>query len=347
VLLNLGQGFLDRGFRVDLVLSAGQGLELWTLPTGMQVVDLDAPRVSMSLSKLVQYLKRERPAAIIPSLHFANEVALVAKYLAGVPTRVLIPEHNFMTLQLRHHEVGSRKYTIPLIDRLLYPFADCITAVSQGVATDVTHLTGFPLEQIQVIYNPVITPQLEELAKQAVEHPWFQPGELPVVLGVGRLADQKDFPTLLKAFDLVQQQQPCRLMILGEGPDRPQLEALVQELGLETTVSLPGFVSNPFAYMAQAAVFVLSSAWEGMSNVLVEAMAVGTPVVSTDCQSGPAEVLGHGRYGWLAPVGDAFALAEAIGRVLEGKGKAIDPQWLDQFRVETVTQRYLDALGLS
>jgi glycosyltransferase involved in cell wall biosynthesis len=200
--------------------------------------------------------------------------------------------------------------------RWFYPWADAIVTVSQGSADDLVRL-GLSSERIRVIYNPVVTPELFEKAKEPLEHDWFEPGSPPVILGVGRLEKQKDFPTLIRAFAQVRQQRPARLMILGEGQDRPALEALVQELGIEEDVALPGFVANPFAYMARAGVFVLSSLFEGLPTVLIEAIAVGTKVVSTDCESGPAEILENGLYGKLVPVGDSKGIAEAILSTLE------------------------------
>lgn len=347
ILLNLSRGCVEQGLEVDLVLSAGEGLDLWEIPAGVRVVDLQAPRVSASIPSLIRYLQREQPAAIVPSLHYANEVALLAKYLARVPTKVLIPEHNVLSTEVKQHEKSFSRKLIPLIVRSMYPFADAIVAVSHGVAADLAQVTGLPKERIQVIYNPVIFPNLYEKAQEPVEHPWFKPEEPPVILGVGRLEDQKDFPTLIRAFAQVRQVRPARLVILGWGPDRPQLEALIRELGVEQDVDLPGFVDNPFAYMAKAAVFALSSAWEGLPTVLIEAMAVGTPVVSTNCKSGPAEILQNGQYGTLIPVGDSKALATAILEVLDGRSKFVSPQWLDQFTLQSSTQKYLDLLDIS
>ena len=179
------------------------------------------------------------------------------------------------------------------------------------------------------------------------DHPWFAPGAPPVILGAGRLTEQKDFPTLIRAFALVRKKHPARLMILGEGEERSKLETLVQELGLEKEVSLPGFVDNPYKYMKRAAVFVLSSRWEGFPNVLVEAMALGTPVVSTDCPNGPAEILENGKWGELVPVGETQSLASAVLRTLDRvdvvrvKGAA---ERADQFRVESIIREYFCAL---
>ena len=347
VLLNLAQGFIDRGLNVDLVVSAGEGLDLWQIPTGVRVINLDAPRVSASLPKLIGYLRRERPTALIPSLHYANEVALMAKYLARVPTKVLIPEHNMLSKEVKHHEKGSRQRLIPLAVRFLYPLADCLVAVSRGVAEDLAQIYGISSERINVIYNPVITPKLSEMAQEPVNHPWFNLGEPPVILAVGRLEDQKDFPTLIRAFALVKQVRSARLVILGWGPARPQLEVLIRELDIEKDVLMPGFVTNPYAFMAKASIFAMSSAWEGLPTVIIEALALGTQVVSTNCESGPDEILDRGKYGTLVPVGDNNALANAILDVLAGNKKLIDPEWLEQFMLQSTTRHYLEVLGIT
>jgi glycosyltransferase involved in cell wall biosynthesis len=201
------------------------------------------------------------------------------------------------------------------------------------------------MEKIKVIYNPVITPELFAKAEEPLDHPWFRPGEPPVVLGVGRLTQAKDFPTLIRAFALVRKERPARLMILGEGEERPKLEALVRELGLEEDVALPGFVGNPYKYIARAGVFVLSSAWEGLPTTLVEALALGTPVVSTNCKSGPEEILEEGRWGRLVPVGNIEELAKAIGESLS-MPRLLNGGALDRFRVDIVVDRYLEVMSI-
>ena len=202
-------------------------------------------------------------------------------------------------------------------------------------------------ENIRVIYNPVVTPELLEKAKEPLDHPWFARGEPPVILGVGRLHLQKDFPTLIRAFALVRQHKPTRLMLLGEGPDRYKLEALIDELGLTNEIALPGFISNPYAFISKASVFVLSSLYEGLPTVLIEAIAVGTVIVSTDCPSGPAEILDSGKYGCLVPVGDIKALSEAILNTLD---QPTDSEALrqraQQFSYETAVNKYLELLKI-
>lgn len=346
VMVNLSRGFLERGLKVDLVLSIAGGLDLWNFPSEVRIIDLKSPRVSASIPRLIHYLQQEKPVGLFPALHYVNEVALIAKRLARVPTQVIVSEHTSISRELQR-EVGTRKHLIPLFIRCFYPMADNVVAVSHGVAQDLTQTTSLSQDRCKVIYNPVITPELQEMAKQPVDHPWFAAGGPPVILGVGRLEAQKDFPNLIRAFHRVRQSSPARLMILGEGADRPQLETLILELGLEGEVALPGFVKNPFAYMAKAAVFALSSAWEGLPTVLIEAMAVGTPVVSTNCENGPAEILKGGKYGALVPVGESEVLASAILNVLVRGCQSVDPNWLEQFTVEAATQQYLDLLGIS
>jgi glycosyltransferase involved in cell wall biosynthesis len=306
------------------------------------VVDLGAKRVLYSLPGLVRYLRRERPSAMLSALDHANVVALWAKKLAGVPTRVVLSVHNPPSLDTANAQTFRAKL-MPLWGQIFYPWAHTVVAVSQGVAKDLVQLTGLPMDKVKVIYNPAVTPELLAKAEEALDHPWFQPGEPPVILGAGRLTAQKDFPTLIRAFALVQRKLPSRLMILSEGEERPRLEALVQELGLEADVALPGFVDNPYKYMKHAGVFVLSSRYEGFGLVLVEAMACGTPVVATDCPSGPSEILQRGRWGMLVPVGDIQEMAMAILEVFQGN-KIDAHQRSLAFSIDRIVRQYAEIL---
>lgn len=316
VMVNLARGLAELGLQVDLVLARAEGPLLDEVPKEVRVVDLGAKRVLYSLPGLVRYLRRERPSAMLSALDHANVVALWAKKLAGVPTRVVLSVHNPPSLDTANAQTFRAKL-MPLWGQIFYPWAHTVVAVSQGVAKDLVQLTGLPMDKVKVIYNPAVTPELLAKAEEPLDHPWFQPGEPPVILGAGRLTAQKDFPTLIRAFALVRRKLPSRLMILSEGEERPRLEALVQELGLEADVALPGFVDNPYKYMKHAGVFVLSSKYEGFGLVLVEAMACGTPVIATDCPSGPAEILEGGKWGRMVPMGNADALAQAILRTLK------------------------------
>jgi len=225
--------------------------------------------------------------------------------------------------------------------RTCYPWAARVVAVSRGAADDLARTSGFPREQIHVIYNPVITPSVVALARQKPGHPWLACPGPPVILGVGRLTRQKDFPTLLRAFAEVRRVRPARLIILGEGEERAALEALAGELGVANDVMLPGFITDAVTYMAASALFVLSSAWEGLPTVLIEALAAGTRVVSTDCPSGPREILQDGRLGALVPVGDVIALAEAMRQALDQPGNAAPSTALVPFTLDAAVDHYL------
>lgn len=346
MMLNLAQCFCREGLAVDVVLGETWGPHLWKVPRGVRLIDLHASGTGATLLKLARYLRQDKPQALLSTLHYTNEIALLAKRFPGVSTRVVVREANTPSEEAKRTATLKKRIT-PWLIRALYPGADGIVAVADGVADDIAQVAHIPRDRIDVIYNPTITPELTEKAQTTLAHPWFAPGEPPVVLGVGKLQKQKDFPTLIRAFAKVRKHCSARLMILGWGPDRPQLESLVQTLGLEADVSLPDYIKNPYAYMAQSAAFVLSSAWEGLPNVLIEAMATGAPVIATDCKSGPAEILDQGKYGHLVPVGDSDALAEAIVSVLSGQGRAIAVDWLTQFTVETSAQKYKEILGIT
>lgn len=314
VMINLGKGFVERNLNVELILVKPEGPYLSQIDPRIKVVSLNESRLISSLPRLAKYLKQNQPKILLSALEDTNFVAIVARKLAGVSTKVVVTVHNHLSRESKNAKELKRRLT-PQLVRLFYPMADQVVGVSQGVADNLKTL-GVPSEKIHFIYNPIFTTELLEKLEEPADHPAFLPGEPPVILAVGRLTQQKDFSTLIQAFAMVRQQHQARLIILGEGPEKPQLEDLIAQLGLKEDVLLPGFVPNPYAYMAASAMLVLSSAWEGFGNVLVEAMAAGTPVVSTNCDSGPSEILADGYYGQLVPVGNPQALAMAIASTL-------------------------------
>ena len=345
VMFDLIQAFLDRGIEVDLVLdeliySPYEHL----LPVGCRLVKLDAHKVTQRVPRLTAWLRKRRPEVMMSAGHLANEVACLAAKLAGGPTRLIVTEHTTMSAELAGGKRLSTRRLHPWTTRLLYPLADAIVAVSQGVAVDLCRVSGLPRSKVQTIYNPIHFAELRARAAEPLEHAWFAPGEPPVILAIGRLELQKNFAALLQAFALIRATRAARLIILGEGSQGERLAALAEELGIADDVSLPGFVANPAAYMARSAVFAMSSAWEGMPVALIEALALGLPVVSTDCPSGPAEVLDRGRYGELVAMNDAEALAAAVERVFAGEKRLATPEWLDQFDSEAITESYLDLM---
>jgi glycosyltransferase involved in cell wall biosynthesis len=292
-------------------------------------VDLRAGRILRSLIPLTRYLRREQPRILVSSMSHANLVALWAARLARRATPVMVTVHN--TLSTSSRQQGRLASAIwPYLLRTFYPWASSIVAVSRGAADDLARTSGMPRDRMHVVYNPVITPAMLASARQPADHPWLTPGSSPVILGVGRLTPQKDFGTLIRAFAEVRRRRPARLIILGEGQDRPALEALVSELGLDQDVALPGFV--------------LSSAWEGLPTVLIEALAAGTRVVSTDCPSGPREILQEGRLGALVPVGNAGALGAAILQAIDRPRGALPPDALASFTRDAAVDHYLQLI---
>ena len=316
VMVDLANGFARQGFPVELVLARAEGPYLAEVDDDVPVVDLQSSRVLFALPALVRHLRATRPSVLLSTQSHANLVAIWAVRLAGVSTRIVIREANTASRSAANSPT-LRGRMVPFFMRLFYPWADVVVAPSQGVLDDLCRNFHLLPGKMRLLYNPSVSAALPAKAEAPLTHPWFAPGQPPVVLGVGRLTRQKDFATLIRAVAEASQQRSLRLMILGEGEERLRLEAMIRKLGMADCAVLPGFVENPFNYMKQAALFVLSSAWEGLPNVLIQAMACGVPVVATDCPSGPAEILENGRFGSLVSVGDAEGMADAILAVLE------------------------------
>lgn len=346
VMLTLAEALVERGQRVDLVVTRATGALRGDVPEEVRLIDLHAHRIITSVPGLARYLRRERPVAVLSAMSATNCVAVWARQLSGLCTRLVLSEHS--TLSVASASAATRRGRwMPNLMRWAYPKADAIVAVSRGVANDLAAQLNMPRERIGVIYNPVVTPRMLALSREPLDHPWFQADEPPVVLGVGRLVPAKDFATLLRAFAIVRAQRPTRLVILGEGEQRALLERLAGELGIANDVQMPGFVANPYQYMRAARVFALSSRWEGFGNVLAEAMACGAPVVSTDCASGPAEILEDGKWGQLVPVGQSALLAAAIRNALSTQRPRLGlTDFLQQFGARSAVARYCDVMTI-
>lgn len=339
VMANLANGLADRGRQVDIVLLQEMGSYLGDLRPEVRRVDLRSKTVRGGILPLARYLRSEAPAILLSALDYANVGALLARRLARIDTRV-VPTVHITHSEAAAHERTMQYAVVRATMKWTYPWADAIVAVSQGAAEDMIRNTGVPRALVRVIYNPVVTPRLVLLAREPLDHPWFAAGEPPVVIGIGRLTAQKDFPTLLGAVSRLREQKNVRLVILGEGEERSHLEEMIGQLGLTQDVALVGFVENPFAYLARASLFVLSSAWEALPTVLIEALALGVAVVSTDCPNGPMEILGGGRYGRLVPVGNVDAMADAIQSALTQPQPAIPPEALQPFTFDAAIEKY-------
>lgn len=344
MLINLMEQFVRTGVKVDLLRIKTEGPYTKTIPSSVHIIDLPGRHALSNIIPLYSYLKKNPVQALLVAKDRSCQVVLLAKMLAGVQTRTVIRLGTNLTASLKEKNIWS-KWARYLPSRFLYNSANGIIAVSKGVAEDIAKFAKIPLESIQVIPNPVITSKLFENASNHIDHPWFRNKNIPVIVAAGRLTKQKDFSTLIKAVAKLQEKRAVRLMILGEGRWRSYLEDLISELNLQDKVALPGFIINPYPYMQQADVFVLSSLWEGSPNVLTEAMSLGTPVVATDCPSGPREVLQNGNLGPLVQVGDHEGLAEAIWEVLNNPlSSEILQKAVADYRAENSARLYLQAL---
>jgi glycosyltransferase involved in cell wall biosynthesis len=346
VMVNLINGFSEMGIRVDLLLYDTDIPERKRLHPRVRTILLGDVRGPGRIPPLMAYFRKEAPEVLMAVRESAVRAAVLARQLGGVGPRIVVRVGMAVSMALDRRGPVKRWFRRSFI-RYCYRRADAVIGNDPGVAADIARVTGLPLSAIHVLSNPTVSDALSAEAQQAADHPWLTGGGEPLVLGVGRLVRQKDFPTLIKAVALLRRRVDCRLLILGEGKERGRLESLVADLGIGEWVDLPGFVPNPFAFMARASVFALSSAWEGSPNVLIQALALGTPAVATNCRSGPEDILDGGRLGRLVPVGDAAALARAIEEtVATPPDPTLLKRGVERFRKDICCRRYAEVLNL-
>ncbi len=344
VMVRLANGLSER---VDLsfLLGVAAGPNLAELGAGVNKVDFNVPRALLAITSLARYIRVVRPDAVMSTLDYANISLVMASRLAGRHrTRIVLRQANAIS-EFYKAAPGAKARVTPYLMKLAYRQADCVVAVSREARDELVSLIGVSPERVRLIPNPVDPIALAEKAKAPVEHGWIESPDLPVIIGLGNLRKEKDFANLVRAFAIVSKTLPSRLMLLGDGPERSNIEQLVRELDISDTVAMPGFVQNPYPYIAASSVLVLSSVSEGMPNSLLEAMALGVNTVSTDCGSGPREVLDDGAYGRLVPVGNPDAMADAIIGAIESP---TDPETLRggaaRFAPDRIFDMYMDAL---
>jgi glycosyltransferase involved in cell wall biosynthesis len=342
VSLTLARAFHGAGHRVSLVVGSTAGHLARDVPAEVELVDLESGRVRSALVGLSRWLRKENPAVLISSQAHANVVAFLAHRFAGSSARLILREVSTPSRSIGQQREPTRSITRALMSTA-YRRADAVVAVSRAAALDLQAFLAVQLGNLSVVYNPVITTRVSRLAQEQVDHPWFADNG-PVIMSVGRLSEEKDYPTLIRALAGMRTHTDARLLILGEGPLRADLERLVESVGLAGRVSMPGFVSNPYAYMSRADLFVLSSRFEGLPGVLIEALACGCRVTSSDCPSGPREILKDGVLGKLVPVGDVNAMSLAIEESLSmapGEG-VVDAGDLEAYTEQYSMSRYLE-----
>ena len=335
-----------QGIKVDFVLMRRRGDLIGLLPDGIGIVDLGVEHIREVILPLARYLRKARPDIIIAAMWPLTSAAVVSWWLAGKLGRLYLSDHTQLSISCRP-ELNMSPWLLALVMRLTYPAASGLIAVSEGVKQDMCRLGGFADSQVRVIYNPAATDVSPQPEPKSVRQKLWGGGFDHHILSVGTLKVQKDHVTLIRAFALLPASLNAKLTILGEGTLRAELEALVQQLGLQDKVAMPGFVVDTYPWYRAADLFVLSSRWEGFGNVIVEALECGVPVVSTDCQSGPAEILENGRIGRLVSIKDPAALAASITESLK---TPVDRELLMRrardFSVSTIADKYLDYFGL-
>jgi len=348
VILNLLAGLSAHDIQVDLLVVVGKRGWLPESPwPNIRVMKMKGRHTPSSVPGLIAYLRRERPDVLMAAKDRCVRMAVLAHRLARVETRLVGQLHINLLGSLRDKSAWQRWLRFASM-RWSFPRLHLIIGVSEGVVEDTMKITGLSRERMIALPNPIIGSELYEKSEEPVDDPWLNDPSWPVILGAGRLNPQKDFPTLIRAFDRVRRQLNCRLVILGEGSQRGALETLIGELSLQDCVALRGHSNNPYAYMKKSALFVLSSVSEGSPTVLVEAMALGIPVVSTDCPSGPRETLAGGKFGPLVPVGDVERLAAAFLETLRAPLPArVLQQAVEKFSIKNSTESYLETLGLA
>lgn len=321
VVLSLARALANMGKEVILVVWSSRGPFFEEAKQSFKIVDLKVNRALTSIPGIVRFIKNEKPDLLISNfLPHGHSACILAGILAGGKTRIILVNHTHLTESRRYlrklqGESLPRIIKVSLLShlfRFLLTRASAIVAVSEDVASDFSRKFNIPKREIKVIYNPIDMDEIRLKSKEGVEHPWFRQTGVKVIISVGRLVKSKDYSTLLRAFAVVRERIPCKLVILGEGPERERLENLARNLGIADDVWIPGFVDNPYKYISRCSVFVLSSLFEGFPLALVEALACGVPVVSTNCKAGPREILDEGKYGRLVEKGSYEEMAEAI-----------------------------------
>jgi glycosyltransferase involved in cell wall biosynthesis len=342
---NLARGLLDEGCDVDIVVGDASGPARDRVPAAARVVDLRVAGVARALPGLVRYLRATRPAGLVAAKDHANLIALAAAGASRTHVPVVVSVH------APHSEAWAaperwRGRAVPALARLLYRGARAVVVVSEGIAEEVRASIPAIAGRIVVVPNPVVDDGLDAEAAQRPDHLWFTARDRPVLVCVGRLEPQKDVATLLDAFAQLRARCELRLVVVGDGSLRGELETRTSSLGIADDVDFVGAQASAAPYLAAADVVVLSSRFEGMPTVLIEALALGRRVVATDCPTGPRELLRGGEYGVLTPVGNSTALAKAIAGALTSDLPRVPDELLAPYRPRAAARRYLELLGV-
>ncbi|WP_350342381.1 glycosyltransferase [Proteinivorax tanatarense] len=348
--IRLAKGLIAMGYDVDVVVVNYKGEYVKDLPSEINIVNLNSKKAMFSIPKLVSYLRRKRPKALISANDYTNIIAIIAKKLSAVKCKLIISVRTNVTTHCKNAKSIKERLLVPLLIKKAYPLSDYIVSVSKGVQEDLVSNFNIPENKSVVIYNPIFDESILEKKLEEPNHIWFGKANT-ILLSAGRLTQQKDYPTLIKAFAefrKTENSKSVKLIILGEGPERDNLQKLINKLNLTGDVDLLGYVSNPYSYMGKADLFVLPSKWEGFGNVLVEALSCGVNVITTNCPSGPMEIINYGEFGTFVPVGDYKKMSDKIKDTLNNSPK-ISAETLvkrgKEFSISKTASEYLELVN--
>ena len=343
-MVTLANGIAERDISVDLVVGQAIGPNRERLDSRVNLVEMGAPHVMQCIRPLARYLRAAKPDALLSAMTHTNNAALIARFLSRTTTRVVVSERTTIDWK----PTSYREALHIRLRAILYRHADALILVAKEEIDEASRRFKLPKTQVVCIYNPIITPEFEESRSHPPDHPWlrdFSREKGPVIVAVGRLDPIKDYPNLLEAFALLLKRRSARLIVFGEGAQRDALATRIDALGIDESVSLAGYFRNPAKEMNASDLFVLSSRLEGLPGVLIQALGCGLRIVSTDCTTGPREILEDGKWGRLVPVGDVAALAAAMEQALAGGPPPECPSaHLDQFSLSHAVNAYLDRL---
>jgi glycosyltransferase involved in cell wall biosynthesis len=343
VMINIANGFASKGIEVYLAVLNHHGVYQKEVSDNIQIIDINSNRAIFSFNAINAFINKKTPQIVYSTIGHINILLLIIRLLnRRNDYKVIIRESNTSS-QLAKNNSYFKILLVDILRRIFYPTADLIIAPSKGVAIDLKDNYKINIKKIEVVNNPIDYNWLLSLSEKPLNDSYLKQSASKFIIGVGALTKQKDFETLIKAFAIVKKTHNCKLIILGEGPERQTLENLINELNLEEHVHMPGFVKNPFNYLKASDVFVLSSLYEGLPNVLIQAMLLELPCISTNCKSGPKEILKDGEYGQLVEVGDHLEISKAILNVLEGMWKSKSIKGLEKkYSLIQIVNQYLN-----
>lgn len=346
-LANLANALHRMDYRIEILVDRPEFPYAGEVADGINIRRLKTSHRIGGIAHLLSYIKKYEPNVVLTPFVQLTVLAVKTRSIFRTPVKIYTNVHSTYSVDFAGLPAGKRKRRISDMKNY-YPRCDGIFAVSNGVAEDFSNLTGIPSEKIKTIYNPIVTDELIQNSEIRPGHPWFSPDQPPVVLGMGRLIDSKNFNELIEAFNAVRRTRECRLVLLGDGPSRSSLEQLAKSSPSADDIMLMGHQDNPFPFLNYASLLVLPSTYEGLPSTIIESLAVGTPIVSTDCPHGPREILEEGRLGELVPIHNPAAMTEAINRTLDNPpDKSMLKASADRFRDNIVADQYASAFGLN